>query len=167
MTFPSNSKNGQDIMSSAFTRESDSGMTEDIGERPVSAHRNLVTARGLDAIERELDAARVALATAERDQDRRAIALAARDLNYWSSRRSSAEVIKPNPDKTEVRFGHRVTIATRDGRRTTYEIVGEDEGDPAHGLIPHAAPLAQALVGKSIGDEVDVKREKAEIVGID
>lgn len=154
-------------MSSAFTRESDAGVVEDIGERTVSPHRNLVTPRGLEAIERELDAARVAFASAERDQDRRAIALAARDLNYWSARRSNAEVIKPNPDKTEVRFGHKVTLETAGGKTVTYEIVGEDEADPAHGSIPHVAPLAQSLLGKSVGDAVDVKREKAEIVQID
>ena len=154
-------------MSSAFTRESDSGLIEDIGERQVSAHRNLVTPRGLEAIEHELETARVALATAERDQDRRAIAMAARDLNYWSARRSSAEVVKPNPDKSEVRFGHTVTLETAGGKTVRYEIVGEDEADPTHGSIPHVAPLAQSLLGKSVGDEVDVKREKAEITGIE
>lgn len=154
-------------MSSAFTRESDSGVAEDVGERPVSRHRNLVTPRGLEAIERELEASRVALARAEREQDRRAIAIAARDLNYWSARRSNAELVKPNPDKTEVRFGHTVTLKTVGGKIVKYAIVGEDEADPARGSIPHVAPLAQSLVGKSIGDEVDVKREAAEIVGIE
>ena len=54
-------------MSSAFTRESDSGIAEDVGERPVSTHRNLVTPRGFEAIEQELEASRVALAKAERE----------------------------------------------------------------------------------------------------
>ena len=58
-------------MSSAFTRESDSGIAEDVGERPVSTHRNLVTPRGFEAIEQELEASRVALAKAEGEQDRR------------------------------------------------------------------------------------------------
>ena len=41
-------------MSSAFTRENDdSESIEDIGERPVSPHRNLVTPEGLAQIERE------------------------------------------------------------------------------------------------------------------
>lgn len=154
-------------MSSAFTRESDSGIAEDVGERPVSTHRNLVTPRGFEAIEQELEASRVALATAEREQDRRAIALAARDLNYWSARRSNAELVKPNPDKAEVRFGHTVTLKTSGGETIRYAIVGEDEADPAKGSIPHVAPLARALLGKSVGDEVDVKRAPAEIVAID
>lgn len=154
-------------MSSAFTRESDAGIIEDIGERPVSPHRNLVTPRGLEMIEHELEAARKALAKAEHDQDRRAIAIAARDLNYWSARRSSAELIKPNPDKNEVRFGHRVTVRMPDGQEQTFEIVGEDEADPAKGSIPHVAPLARALLGKSVGEEAEVKRETAEIVRID
>ena len=154
-------------MSSAFTREGDAGIAEDVGERSVSAHRNLVTPHGLEAIEHELEASRVALANAEREQDRRAIALAARDLNYWSARRSNAEMVKPNPDKTEVRFGHTVTLKTAGGQTVTYSIVGEDEADPAKGSLPHVAPLAQALLGKGVGDEVDVKREAAEIVSID
>lgn len=160
-------KHVRQAMSSAFTRESDSGVTEDIGERPVSEHRNLVTPRGLNAIERELESARVALATAEREQDRRAIALAARELNYWGARRSSAEVIKPNPDKSEVRFGHTVTLETAGGKTVRYEIVGEDEADPAQGTIPHVAPLALSMLGKSVGDRVEVKREKAEITAIE
>lgn len=153
-------------MSSAFTRESDSGIIEDIGERSVSAHRNLVTPTGLETIEHEMETARVALASAERDQDRRAIALAARDLNYWSARRSSAEVVKPNPDKTEVRFGHTVTLETVGGTKIVYRIVGEDEADPAKGSLPHVAPLALSLLGKSVGDKVEVKREKAKITEI-
>ena len=154
-------------MSSAFTREHDDGVVEDIGERTVSPHRNLVTPRGLVAIDAALEAARVAFASGERDQDRRAIALAARDLNYWSARRANAELTRPNPDKTEVRFGHKVTLDTAGGKTITYEIVGEDEADPAHGTLPHVAPLAQSLLGKSVGDTVEVKREKAEITQIE
>jgi transcription elongation GreA/GreB family factor len=154
-------------MSSAFTREGDDGgVIEDVGERPVSRHRNLVTPRGLAQIELELENARVALARAEHAQDRRAIALAARDLNYWSVRRSSAETIKPNPDKSEVRFGHRVTVRTKAGQELTFEIVGEDEADPAHGSIPHVAPLARELLGKGVGDSVEVKRERAKIIKV-
>ena len=155
-------------MSSAFTRENDdSESIEDIGERPVSPHRNLVTPEGLAQIERELEAARVAIAKAEHDRNRRAIALAARDLNYWGARRANAEVVQPIADKGEVRFGHTVVVkTTKGGVKQTFKIVGEDEADPAKGLIPHVAPLAVALLGKEVGDSVEVKHEKAKIVEI-
>ena len=154
-------------MSSAFTRENDdSESIEDIGERPVSQHRNLVTPEGLAQIERELEAARVAFATGEHDRNRRAIALAARDLNYWSARRANAELVHAIADKSEVRFGHTVTVKTAKGKKESFKIVGEDEADPTKGLIPHVAPLAIALLGKEVGDKVEVKHEKAEIVAI-
>ncbi len=153
-------------MSSAFTRENDdSESIEDIGERPVSPHRNLVTPEGLAQIEAELEAARVAFAKAEHDRNRRAIAMAARDLNYWSARRANAELVQPIADKAEVRFGHTVTVKTKHGKES-FKIVGEDEADPAKGLIPHVAPLAKALLGKEVGDKVEVKHEKAQIVSI-
>ena len=154
-------------MSSAFTRENDdSESIEDIGERPVSPHRNLVTPEGLAQIERELEAARVALARAEQDRNRRAIALAARDLNYWSARRANAELVHPIADKSEVRFGHTVVVKSKSGAQQTFTIVGEDEADPTKGLIPHVAPLAIALIGKAVGDSVEVKHEKAKIFDI-
>lgn len=154
-------------MSSAFTRENDESDTiDDIGERPVSPHRNLVTPEGLAQIERELEAARVAMATAEHDRNRRAIALAARDLNYWGARRANAELVNPIADKGEVRFGHTVVVKTKSGALESFRIVGEDEADAAKGLIPHVAPLAKALLGKEVGDSVEVKHEKAKIVEI-
>lgn len=154
-------------MSSAFTRENDENESiEDIGERPVSPHRNLVTPEGLAQIERELEAARVAFAKAEHDRNRRAIAMAARDLNYWGARRANAELVHPIADKGEVRFGHTVVVKTPKGEPQTFRIVGEDQADPAQGLIPHVAPLAIALIGKEPGDAVEVKHEKAKIVSI-
>ena len=154
-------------MSSAFTRENDdSESIEDIGERPVSPHRNLVTPDGLAQIEQELEAARVAIAKAEQERNRRAIAIAARDLNYWSSRRANAELVHPISDKSEVRFGHTVVVKSAKGATQTFKIVGEDEADPGKGLIPHVAPLAIALLGKEVGDSVEVKHEKAKVVEI-
>jgi transcription elongation GreA/GreB family factor len=52
------------------------------------------------------------------------------------------------------------------GEAVTYQIVGEDEADPAKGLIPYVAPLAKALLGKSVGDGVEVIHHSAKIVEI-
>jgi transcription elongation GreA/GreB family factor len=154
-------------MSSAFTRENDDvASTEDIVPRPVSPHRNLVTPNGLAQIDKALEAAKAAFGEAERALDRRAIALAVRDMNYWSARRANAELVEPIKDVDEARFGHEVSVATKSGKTYVFRIVGEDEADPAHGLIPHVAPLAKALLGKSVGDRVEVMHEKGEITRI-
>ena len=43
-----------------------------------------------------------------------------------------------------------------DGSRVTYQIVGEDEADIRGGRISITSPIARALVGKAVGDVVDV-----------
>jgi transcription elongation GreA/GreB family factor len=60
-----------------------------------------------------------------------------------------------------------VTFERQDGRRQTYRIVGEDEADPAKGTLSYVSPLAQALMGKEIGDTVPIGQGQAEIIAID
>ncbi len=144
-------------MSRAFTsEEQNEAALLDLGERPVSPHRNLVTPEGLAAIEAEIERLRGDLAAAERAADRARIALASRDLRYWSVRRETAEVSIPDPAEEAVRFGMRVTVEDEDGTRRTWRIVGEDEADAARGSISHVSPMARALFGKRVGDTVTV-----------
>ena len=139
-------------MSSAFVRESDVEVPEALPDRFISSYPNDVTAEGMQQLELMLETAREAHAAALRAQDRSALAVASRDLRYWSARRASARMI-PNPvDITEVQFGSKVSIRRSDGREQTFRIVGEDEADPTLGTISHASPLARALMGKSVGD---------------
>jgi len=151
-------------MSRAFTREEDNEAIADIGERPVSPHRNLVTERGLAQIEAELERLRTELGKGERQEDRERLALASRDLRYWTARRENAEVSVPEADSDVVRFGMGVTLEGEDGGKVHWKIVGEDEADPAKGSISHVSPMAQALFGKSIGDLVAVNGKEWEIV---
>jgi transcription elongation GreA/GreB family factor len=152
-------------MSRAFTKEPDGdAVANDLPERPVSSHPNYVTAEGLAAIEAELARLQTELAAA--GGDRGARARVERDLRYWRSRRASAEVIPPPADHDDVRFGSTATIARDDGRQQTWRIVGEDEADPAKGTLSYVAPLARALVGKRVGDTVEVAGGDAEIVQI-
>ena len=58
------------------------------------------------------------------------------------------------------------TILRDDGRRQTYRIVGEDEADPSAGTLSYVSPVAQALMGKAIGDVVEAGTAEAEIVEI-
>jgi transcription elongation GreA/GreB family factor len=45
--------------------------------------------------------------------------------------------------------------------------VGEDEADATHGLISWTAPLAQALLGREVGESVLFQGAEAEIVSIE
>jgi transcription elongation GreA/GreB family factor len=155
-------------MSRAFVREQDDTVSPaDIGERPVSEHRNLVTPSGLAAIEDSIAKLRAELAAAEGEGDREKIALAARDLRYWTSRRETAELATTDTADGVVRFGMKVTIEDEDGARKIWRIVGEDEADAAAGSISHVSPLARALFGSSVGETVKVAGKDWEIVGID
>jgi transcription elongation GreA/GreB family factor len=151
-------------MSRAFTREEDNEAIADIGERPVSPHRNLVTERGLAQIESELERLRKELGKGERQEDRERLALASRDLRYWTARRETAELSVPEPGSDVMRFGMGVTLESEDGKTVHWKIVGEDEADPAKGTISHVSPMAQALFGKAVGEVVSVNGKEWEIV---
>ncbi len=62
-----------------------------------------------------------------------------------------------------VRFGAKVTVADEDtDEESTYEIVGDYEGDLENNKISLTAPISRALIGKSVGDSVAVKTPKGE-----
>jgi transcription elongation factor GreA len=69
-----------------------------------------------------------------------------------------AEVIDPSKlSGDRVRFGATVTVTNLDtDEAQTFRIVGADEADVNSGTISISAPLARALIGKSIGDEIVV-----------
>ena len=153
-------------MSRAFVRETDVEALEELPDRLISLYPNDVTAEGMKQLESMLETAREAHAAALQAHDRPALAVASRDLRYWSARRASARVI-PNPvDTTEVQFGSTVSIRRSDGREQIFRIVGEDEADPAHGTISHASPLARALMGKGVGDLARLGTTEIEIRAI-
>lgn len=154
-------------MSSAFTKEQeDDNPREDLPDRPVSPHRNLVTPAGLQQIDDALARLHGDIEKATRADDNHALAVAQRDLRYWSARRANAEVVQPIADHAHVRFGHRVVVELEGGEKRVFRLVGEDEADPAKGLIPYVAPLATALMGKAVGDKVEVIHHSAKIVEI-
>ncbi|RYZ04482.1 MAG: transcription elongation factor GreA [Myxococcales bacterium] len=69
-----------------------------------------------------------------------------------------AEVIDPTKlSGDRVRFGATVSVTNLDtDEDIVYQIVGADEADINEGKISVSAPLARALIGKSVGDEVVV-----------
>jgi transcription elongation GreA/GreB family factor len=155
-------------MSRAFVKEQDDvpGVAE-LPDRLISPLPNLVTAEGLAALEAEYARLQRDHASAQTAGDRAILASLARDLRYVAARRASAQVVATPSDAELVHFGSRVTIDRADGRRQTFRIVGEDEADPSHGTLSHAAPLAQALAGRKVGDAVLAGNAEAEIVAIE
>lgn len=159
-------------MSVAFTRESDiEAHAADLPDRPISHQPNLVTEEGLALIEAELAKARADLSAARAAgddvaTDRTALARATRDLRYWSARRASAQVFLRDDDDAAVQFGDKVTIEREDGRRQQWRIVGEDEADPHAGTVSWVSPLAQALLGKGVGDAATVAGGEVELIAI-
>ncbi len=153
-------------MSKAFTKEAEGGdVYDDLPDRPVSPH-NLVTAKGLELIEAELARLHEEHAALQEADDKTRLAKINRDLRYWTSRRATAQVAEPPKDAKQVHFGSTVTILREDGRRQTYRIVGEDEAHPSLGTLSYVSPVAQALMGKEVGDTVQAGVAEAEIVAI-
>lgn len=153
-------------MSRAFVKEQDDA-PEELLERPVSANPNFVTARGLHLIEEALETLRKAQTQAQVEGDKAAVARAARDLRYWLQRRASAQLVAPPAELKTVAFATRVTILREDGRRQRFAIVGEDEADPAQGLIAYASPMARALLGKAVGEFAEAPGGEVEIVDLE
>jgi transcription elongation GreA/GreB family factor len=155
-------------MSRAFVRETDGAeVPQDLPERPVSTHPNFVTARGLQQIEsriRELEAAREA---PKRSEDKDALARLDRDLRYWQQRKATAKLVEPEGEPKKVRFGVRVTLQYEDGTERSFTLVGEDEADPAQGRISWISPIAQVLIGTSVGDELSLQGRQAEITKLE
>jgi transcription elongation GreA/GreB family factor len=162
-------------MSRAFVKEQDGAETaDDLPDRLISPHPNLVTPEGLALIEAEVARLSLDYAAAQTAADRPALAAVARDLRYWTARRGTAEVVAPPTGAREVHFGSTVTIerapsetgGPHDGRRQTFRIVGEDEADPPKGTLSYVSPLARALMGKAVGDVARVANAEVEIVEV-
>jgi transcription elongation GreA/GreB family factor len=120
-------------MSVAFTKEesAETASETQLPDRPISAHPNLVTSTGLQALRSNLEIARKAYEQAKLTTDvnekRRLSANPLRDIRYLTERIRTAQVVACPASNDVVAFGHTVTFARADGRIQTYRIVGEDE----------------------------------------
>lgn len=136
-------------MSVAFRRDSDEEHLEPRFELPIPPGPNLVTARGLAQIQAKV----VELETLLHGlSDEAEISAARRELRYWRARQATAQ-LAAMPDGESVAFG--CTVAFRlNGKARSIAIVGDDEADPAAGLISFAAPLSRAMMNAAPGDLV-------------
>ncbi len=71
---------------------------------------------------------------------------------------SRTEVIEPkNFNGTTIKFGATVTLVDEDTEKeNTYQIVGSHEANVEEGLISYSSPIAKALIGKDLGDAIEV-----------
>ena len=147
-------------MSRAFVKENDlehAGI--DIPERPVSNEPNYVTPRGLNLLNQaidDLEKKRETLITKKDDpMVKQKIAVIERDMRYFAARIESAILTNPQEeDPSHVLFGAKVTVEDEEGKFLTFEIVGEDEANIHEGRVSYLSPLAEALLGGMMGDEV-------------
>lgn len=151
-------------MSVAFRRESDEEHKEPKFELPLPAAPNLVTPRGralIDAKVAELEAA-IAAEGGEEARD-----MLKRDLRYWHTRQTTAQLAPPLEDDV-VGIGARVRIRLA-GKERVIDVVGHDEADPAADRLAFSAPLARAMLGAEVGERLDYngRSEAIEILGVE
>lgn len=74
-----------------------------------------------------------------------------------------AEVIDPRElSGDKVLFGATVTLLDEDDKKVVYQIVGPAESDVKKGKINYSSPIARALIGRKVGDDVEVNTPKGE-----
>lgn len=143
-----------------------------------------ITSEGFDKLEKELKnlksverpavIAAIAEARAHGDLSENAEYSAAREKQSFIEGRikeledklSRAEVIDTSEMSgvTHVKFGAKVTIVDVDNdKKTIYQIVSEYEADIENKKISIQSPMARALIGKTVGDFIEVMAPKGAI----
>ncbi len=93
-----------------------------------------------------------------------------RRVRYLSKRLDEVEVVHSKPSrKDRVFFGATVNLVDESGLERCYRIVGADETSAARGWISVDSPMARALLGREVDDEiaVDLPEGRVELVVTD
>src|SRR5262245_43148765 len=102
------------VMSRAFVKEQDGAdRSEELPDRPISPYPNFVTVEGLAQIEAALEQAQRQHAAALAANERGALARAARELRYWTERRTGGKLGPPRRETDELRCGSTDRKSTR------------------------------------------------------
>jgi transcription elongation factor GreA len=93
-------------------------------------------------------------------------------IREFEAKLALSEVIDPTKmSGDKVMFGATVTIEDEDGETQRYTIVGEHEANIKKGKISIGAPVARALIGKSVGDSVAITtpkgKKEVEVVNVE
>jgi transcription elongation factor GreB len=79
-------------------------------------------------------------------------------IRYLSKRIDIMIIVdQPPADITKIRFGARIKLDSSVDGLVEYRIVGVDETDAPKGYISIDSPIAKALLGKAVGDSMDVQ----------
>jgi transcription elongation factor GreB len=146
-------------MSRAFVKDHEDDADDALPELPISDNPNYVTPHGIALLRARLATAHArhdALKVTEDDAlaEQRELSSLERELRWLNARVANAiEVDLSRQPHDRVTFGAIVTVEGEDGEHR-WQIVGEDEADVEHGLVSYVSPLAQALLGARVGDEV-------------
>jgi len=158
-------------------------------DEPPQAYPNYITPAGLERLTQELAAlgderARVvqevsdAAAQGDRSENaeyiygkRRLRQIDAR-MRFLRKRIEIAVPVDPGiPRGARVFFGATLELEDDDGRRSRYQLVGEDEVDTERARISWRSPVGRALLGRALDDEVRIETpgglRRLTVVGID
>ncbi len=161
-------------MSRAFVKEQDSDTPPQLPELPINPGPNPVTARGLAQLQSRLgenQALQAQLASISTPDQLLQRAELQREQRWLEARLGSAQLRQPSVATTRVEFGCLVTLVDEHDTEHRYRIVGEDEAAPEQGRISWHSPLAAALLGARVGDELVWPRPagalRVEVLAID
>ncbi len=132
-----------------------------------------ITKQGLDGLKKELDELINIKRphVAQRIKDAREMGDISENAEYDAARQEQAFIegriveledivkhseVSEGSSNGEVRVGTSVTVHI-DGAEETFYIVGAPEADPLKRKISHESPLGQALLGKKVGDKIQVE----------
>jgi transcription elongation factor GreB len=168
-------------MSKAFTKEpegDDDADQESIEPRAPRGTQH-ITAEGYRALQVELkrlweverpkitDEVSTAAAQGDRSENaeyiygKKKLREIDRRIRFLTKRLDAVTVVMPSKEQLgRVFFGAWFTIEDEDGKVMTYRIVGTDEIDLGARKISVASPVAQALLGKAVGDSAMVLRPR-------
>ncbi|MGE3973285.1 MAG: transcription elongation factor GreA [Bdellovibrionales bacterium] len=128
--------------------------------------------KNLISVERPAVIRSIESARAQGDLSENAEYDAAKERQSWIESRigeiqgqlAGAEVVDPATIKADkVVFGATVTMEDAETEKSvTYQIVGVDEADVKEGKISIISPLARALIGKKVGDLVELKTPQSD-----
>lgn len=68
----------------------------------------------------------------------------------------NVEVISSPKAGGKVQLGSKVSLKGSNGKDKEFQVVGTVEADPLEGKISDESPIGQALLGKKVGDEVEI-----------
>jgi transcription elongation factor GreA len=71
----------------------------------------------------------------------------------------SNAVVEDSSDRDDgvIKFGSSVTVTTDKGQKRSYKVVGSAEAAPLEGKISLESPVGRSLMGRRIGEEVDIE----------